>query len=701
MSMKPLTALALALLFTTRADAIPLDPADFESFRSLRASTGSLTINTDGLVPRLRMGTEEFKGVLVSQGSDLPDIAVFTFDDISLTGSVTISGSGSRPLALLSKSGVVITPTITLSGGDGAIGGAALAGAWGGAGPHQGPGAHHTTGGGGFGGRGGGASLFAGGNTYGDLTVALQGGSAGGSNSGLGGAGAGAIEIGALGAVSVGTIVANGGSGAVKPNGASSNGGGSGGAIRIHGTIVSAGSLQARGGSSVDAHAIAGGGGGGGRILVAVDTFTLGGPTLAGDVSGGIGGQAQISGKNGERGVFDLRAALAVVRSGQVFTPDAIGRMALPGGASLIAKDVVLRSGGAAMASHPYATSGLLTLESGSAFMAISTLRIDHLVSIASGSGLTAIGRTNASAPIVLGGGTFSAIGGLSTGSRVAGHGAVIGPVQGAAGSELLASGGTLIVGDANRSDGVDWAGSMTVRSSAATHATLQLNSANEIALGATILNGPAARLAVLNGARLDGGKTMLGDAESRVSGAFRNDGLVFGPTRGAAFLVFDDAVTGVGSYGGNVRFAGGFSPGASPALVTAGTLAFDDTNTLRMELGGRLRGTGYDAIDADGTITLGGTLEVVLLAVDGGLFAPALGDAFDLLRAQRIDGSFAAELLPTIDAGLQWRSGIFADGGSSVFRLSVAAVPEPQTFVLLVSGLVMVARIARRRGGR
>jgi len=700
--MKAIAAFSLPLLFASRADAIPLDPASFESFESLRASSGALTINTDGVVPLLRLGTNDVKGVLVSQGSGLPDIAVFTFDDISLTGSVTISGSGSRPLALLSKGGVVITPTITLSGGNGAIGSPGAAGAWGGAAAGAGPGAGSLSGGGGFGGRGGNASLGSGGGSvYGDLTIALQGGSGGATGFGQSGAGAGAIEIGALGAVSVGAIVANGGSGATSRNGTSSDAGGSGGAVLLHGTTVSAGSLQARGGSAANANTSAGGGGGGGRILVAVDTFTLGGPSVSGDVSGGFGGQAVFSGGNGQRGVFDLRSAFTVVGPGQVFTPGADGRMALTGGANLLPEDMVLRSGGAAVASHPYVTSGLLTLESGSAFTAISTFRIDHLVRIASGSGVTAIGRTDASAPIVLGGGTFSAIGGLSTGSRLEGHGAVIGPVHGAPGSELIVSGGTLTLGDANRVDGVDWQGEITIRSSEAAPSTLQLNSRDRITLADTALVGIGARLATLNGAHLEAGRTIEADAASRISGALRNDGSVNGPSNGAVFLTFDDAVTGAGSYLGNVRFAGGFSPGASPALVHAGTVVFDADNILRMELGGRLRGSDYDAIEATGTITLGGVLEVALLTVDGTLFTPIAGDTFDLLRATQLDGRFAAELLPTIDAGLLWRTGIVEDHGGSVFRLSVVAVPEPQTFVLLAAGLLLVARMSRRRGGR
>jgi hypothetical protein len=183
----------------------------------------------------------------------------------------------------------------------------------------------------------------------------------------------------------------------------------------------------------------------------------------------------------------------------------------------------------------------------------------------------------------------------------------------------------------------------MTVRSAAGTPATLQLNSARQIALGGTLLDGAGARLATLNGARLANGKTIVANDASRISGEFHNDGRGSGPTDDAVFLSFDDVVWGAGSYDGNVRFAGGFSPGASPALVSAGTVFLDKTNTLSMELGGRVRGIEYDALDATGTITLGGALEVVLIALDRKTFAPAAGDVFDLLRGIHIDGSFSA----------------------------------------------------------
>jgi hypothetical protein len=126
MLVKPLTALALALLVAAPASAIPLDPRSFDSIGALRGSTGTLTINTDGDVPYLQFNLEGFKGVVVPQGNGLPDIAVFAFDGIAVTGSVSIRGSGSQIdhlVRIASGSGfTAIGPTearaaVVLSGG--------------------------------------------------------------------------------------------------------------------------------------------------------------------------------------------------------------------------------------------------------------------------------------------------------------------------------------------------------------------------------------------------------------------------------------------------------------------------------------------------------------------------------------------------------------------------------------------------------
>lgn len=691
-------AFALPLILGTKVFAIPLDPVSFDSLGTLDVSAGTVAINTGTVVPTLTIGTTTFKGVLQSQGAGLPDVAVFAFDRIRITGSAVISGQGNRPLALLSQSDATITSPIDISAvnGDG--------GAFGGAAHDAGPGNAFTgtavSPGGGFGGKGGDVVLTfdqsvvgaAGGSAYGNLAVALQAGSGGSTGTEAGGGG-GAIEIGARGTVTVGSIRSAGGNGTATRNGTVSSGGGSGGGILLHGATVSATSVDARGGSTADAVTAAGSGGGGGRILLMPDTFTLDASVGTGNVQGGTGGNARtVTGLNGQSGTFEVRPGTTDVLTGQVLQAGANGRMVLPSGATLIPGNVIVHGGGALVATHPYTTSGLLTLQGGSALTALSTLSVTHAVEVGGGAGVTAIGVTDATAPIQLLGGTFAALGGLKTSSEIGGSGSIVGPVSGGASSQLRANGGTLTVGDANRTDGFLWNGTLRVVSSHTSPGTLRLDSAAPVVLGTTLLEGPGARLVTLNGAQLASGAAITATDSSRISSAFRNDGAINGPVGNGQFLAFDGAVSGTGSFSGNVRFEGGLSPGASPALQQVGTVVFAPTNTLHMELGGHVRGTEYDAIDAVRSITLDGLLEVVLLDP----FVPGAGNVFDLLSATHITGSFASQVLPALGAGLSWHTAILSGQTGDIFRLTVAAVPEPAEWMLIAAGGALLA--ARRR---
>jgi hypothetical protein len=105
-----------------------------------------------------------------------------------------------------------------------------------------------------------------------------------------------------------------------------------------------------------------------------------------------------------------------------------------------------------------------------------------------------------------------------------------------------------------------------------------------------------------------------------------------------------------------NVNFTGTYSPGLSPAIVTAGNLGFGSTSTLIMELGGTTPGSGYDQIQASGTLALGGTLNVSLI----NSFVPQLGQSFDILDWTTLGGSrsgtFSALQLPALSSGpLGW----------------------------------------------
>jgi hypothetical protein len=203
----------------TSSSSVGLNPAAFASLGAAFNPATNVTINTSG-VPQMSGGAS-FTGTTVAAVSPTGiayEIAVFTFDTFSLASGRTITASGSRPLALLSKNDLVVGGTINVSALD------ATPGAGGGAGAttnatngQPAPGAPSTGagtgkfisgsllggGGGAFGGNGGfgssntgDSSRSAGGVSYGDLSVALVGGSGGGSGSvgGSGGGGGGAIE---------------------------------------------------------------------------------------------------------------------------------------------------------------------------------------------------------------------------------------------------------------------------------------------------------------------------------------------------------------------------------------------------------------------------------------------------------------------------------------------------------------------------
>jgi hypothetical protein len=90
--------------------------------------------------------------------------------------------------------------------------------------------------------------------------------------------------------------------------------------------------------------------------------------------------------------------------------------------------------------------------------------------------------------------------------------------------------------------------------------------------------------------------------------------------------------------------------------------------------------------------LTLGGTLQ---LSWWGGFEAQA-GQRFDLFDWGSVSGSFAAIDLSAaaLDPGLRWdTSRLYLDGS-----VAVAAVPEPQTWALMLAGLAAAGVAARRR---
>ncbi|MEZ6073232.1 MAG: hypothetical protein R3C10_23920 [Pirellulales bacterium] len=78
-----------------RRGCAPLDPNAFTSLGTLDLASGSLTFDTDALTVS---GAFSGTGVLKAQGIGIPDIAVFTFDAVTIADGVTLSFVGTRPM---------------------------------------------------------------------------------------------------------------------------------------------------------------------------------------------------------------------------------------------------------------------------------------------------------------------------------------------------------------------------------------------------------------------------------------------------------------------------------------------------------------------------------------------------------------------------------------------------------------------------
>lgn len=116
----------VSLALVSSIDAAALDPNTFTTLGVLNETTGLLTFDTDTLTVTGASGLSA-SGVLQSQISG-PDIAVFTFDDITVGAGVTFNVVGSAPLAILSQSSISFAPVMNAtpsSGTSGAMPGSA------------------------------------------------------------------------------------------------------------------------------------------------------------------------------------------------------------------------------------------------------------------------------------------------------------------------------------------------------------------------------------------------------------------------------------------------------------------------------------------------------------------------------------------------------------------------------------------------
>ena len=293
--------------------------------------------------------------------------------------------------------------------------------------------------------------------------------------------------------------------------------------------------------------------------------------------------------------------------------------------------------------------------------------------------------------------GTLEAMGGTLSFSALANTNTATGILAAGAGGKLLMTqglatnagliqldGGTYDNGGAAMANTGRIVGQGNLRSGAITNGNQIAFSFGSSDIAAPITNQAGAKLIVSNGAQATFTSAVVNAGELRVSAG------------GAAN--FFALVSGAGSFtgGGQTRFEGGFSPGASPAAVA---IAFDvfygSDSPILMELGGTTPGNCAqcgDKIIFNGLVTLeGGPLNVVWWNDYHG----KAGDTFDLFDFNRVGGltgTFGTVNLPALDAGLLWQTeDLYGEG-----VLRVAAVPEPVNGVLMLLGIGML--LAQRR---
>ncbi|MDB6152581.1 MAG: autotransporter outer rane beta-barrel protein [Chthoniobacteraceae bacterium] len=205
---------------------------------------------------------------------------------------------------------------------------------------------------------------------------------------------------------------------------------------------------------------------------------------------------------------------------------------------------------------------------------------------------------------------------------------------------------------------------------------------------GTTILSAPESNLAgkitVSGGTLLVTGKIM-----GSVTDVVVDEMLMQERTVGETLVTADGTLGGTGFIEGKTTIQGRLSPGiATGILKFGGDLSLSSTSTVKIELGGTVRGTQFDAVDVAGVLAYAGTLRIDML--NG--FVPSQGLTFDLFNGySSYSGTFA---------NIEFSSGNYAGAFDPVTGiLSVTTIPEPGILGLAAIGMATLGLRRRNRG--
>jgi hypothetical protein len=132
---------------------------------------------------------------------------------------------------------------------------------------------------------------------------------------------------------------------------------------------------------------------------------------------------------------------------------------------------------------------------------------------------------------------------------------------------------------------------------------------------------------------------------------------------------VFLGTLSGTGTTGtGRVFLEGDTRPGFSPGTMAfGGDVSFGPQSTLNIELAGTTPGTQYDRVTVAASASLVGELSVSLL----NNFKPMIGNTFQIVTADELEGTFNEVELPALAGGARWD----VNYGAGSVSLSVGGV--------------------------
>jgi hypothetical protein len=310
------------------------------------------------------------------------------------------------------------------------------------------------------------------------------------------------------------------------------------------------------------------------------------------------------------------------------------------------------------------ALTGLFTLGNGNQLDIKGTLTNSGTLQIASTGGLTdlrIVGDTT-----IAGNGTIVLM--HSTGSRI------FADVTNAGASHLTIGAGQTIHGTGNIGAG---------QSRITNEGTIHADANDALTIQTSLGFANHGQIVV------DSGKALIvAGSTSFTQNAANASTEVFGTMTVPNFAIQAGTLTGTGTIVGTVVNTGGsVSPGSSPGTLNiSGDYTQGKDGKLTLEFTGTDKGSSYDWLNVSGKATLDGT------AVLNFGFTPLVGASFVVLTANAgVSGKFSNIIAPT-----DW---IITDSyGNNSVTLTIAAVPEPETYALMLAGLGFIAWAARHR---